>query len=355
MRTPDASVQGEMYEGVQVVRFPLLFRARNLTTFMFHIQCAWWLLIHRREADIIHFEYMPRRWMLLFLVARWLKKSIFLTMTLLGSDDLETLKQQGTSAVRFSMWRHVTGIVAISEVLRTVSAPYMPNPKMIKAIPRSIDHQIFRPVSSAEEKSAIRQRMGLPDHAFVVLFSGAAVYRKGLDLLVEAWPRILQKFPQAILYIAGPRTHGAGYSKTHVEFAQQIDEQINKLGVGSSIIFGGNNPDLVPELLRAADVFTLPSRREGMSNAVIEAMATGLPCVLCRFPWVPEDLYIHNQNLLIAEPQPEKLADAIVTLRTDSALAARLGTQARAFAERVFDPTRLTEELIEMYQHTVQK
>jgi glycosyltransferase involved in cell wall biosynthesis len=88
----------------------------------------------------------------------------------------------------------------------------------------------------------------------------------------------------------------------------------------------------VEDYLRAADVFVLPSRREGFANVVAEAMASGLPCVLTPYQGLPEEFGIPGQEFLLSSYEPEKLAASIVMPLEDQSMRTSLGLAARSWA-----------------------
>ena len=106
----------------------------------------------------------------------------------------------------------------------------------------------------------------------------------------------------------------------------------------------------VRDLLAEAEVFVLPSRWEGMPNALLEAMACGLPCVATRVSGT-EDILRDGENGLLVEPeQPEPLADALRRVLVDATLALRLGQAARATVVERYAVTRIVDQCLALYQ-----
>ena len=338
----------ETIEGVPIQRFRCGSN-RPLDRLAFYFRCALWLFRNRRNFDLIHFSYMPYYWYPVFLAARILKKPIFLTMTLYGSDDLEAISRNRLAPLHLFFLRHVQGILAISKRLGEVSQKHVADEKLITYLTYPLDTSTFRPARSPDERHALRDQFGVPLNSLVVIFSGSVLHRKGIDLLVEAWPKVVERLPNAILYIAGPRTLGGEYGFTNQEFSCQLDVRIEELGVKDSIVFLGDRAKQIPELLRMADVFILPSREEGLPQALIEAMATGLPCIICDQPWVPKDLIRHEETGLVCQSMPEAIADSIISVLTNRCLAQHMGAAARAFAEQNHGPVTLTERLKKLY------
>jgi glycosyltransferase involved in cell wall biosynthesis len=338
----------ETIHGVPIRRFPFGSSYR-WNTFVFHLRCAFWLLKNQQSYDLIQFSNMPNDWFPIFLIAKLLGKPVFVTMTLYGSDDLDSIKKSRLGFQKLFLLRRVQGILAISERLVEVSKKHVSDPNLISYLTRPVDNFIFHPLSSPEEKRILRGKFGVPMDSAVVLFSGSVIRRKGFDLLIEAWPQVLKSLPGARLYVAGPRTFDNEYGYTNQEFSDEIDLRIQTLGLQESVVFLGDRAEQVPELLRMADIFILPSRYEGLGNALIEAMATGLPCIICDQPWVPKHLIRHRETGFLCQPTPESIATGILTIFRNRDLAASMGTAAREVADRVYNPVTLAKRLIELY------
>ena len=115
---------------------------------------------------------------------------------------------------------------------------------------------------------AFRLREGLPLNAPLIVCVSNFYPYKGHGELVEAAARVVARFPDAIFLLVG-RDSGT---------LEATRDQVRELGIEGSVRFLGSRTD-VPDLLRASDLFVHPSREEGFSNAVLEAMAAGLPVV----------------------------------------------------------------------------
>lgn len=120
---------------------------------------------------------------------------------------------------------------------------------------------------SEEKRKKIQEEFSLQDK-FVVGHVGRFSRQKNHDFLLEIFYALKQKRKNAVLLLVG-----------NGELKQNIENKAKALGIADSLIFAGIRSD-VPDLLSAMDVFVFPSFYEGMPNTVIEAQATGLPCVI---------------------------------------------------------------------------
>src|SRR5262249_9111390 len=145
----------------------------------------------------------------------------------------------------------------------------------IRFIPNGIETERFRPATDAERAAAP------PDPAWpatgpVAINVGRLVPAKGLDMLIDAWARLAAAHPGARLVLVG-----AGPLRA------EIAGRAHGAGIGERVVFLGARDD-VPELLRRADLYVSASRTEGMSNALLEALGTGLPVVATRTGSAPD-------------------------------------------------------------------
>jgi glycosyltransferase involved in cell wall biosynthesis len=136
---------------------------------------------------------------------------------------------------------------------------------------------------------------------------------KGHRYLLEAVPRILETCPSAVFLVAGRGT-----------CEEALREQARSLGIDTRVRFLGLRQD-VPFLLAIGDVFVLPSLSEGLSIAILEAMAAGKPVVTTRVGGNPEVVVDGETGLLVEPADAQALASAITRVLTRPTEARRLG------------------------------
>lgn len=203
---------------------------------------------------------------------------------------------------------------AYYQILSTRSSVYLKRhgfcPERLVHIPNGVDTQQFYPVWQAEQVEMAER---------VVLCVARLEYAKGVDVLLRAWAHLLRLLAtwrdglQLRLYLAGDGSCWA-----------ELERLAMALGVQESVEFLGERHDIL-QLLHQAWCFVLPSRWEGMPNALLEAMACGLPCIASRVSG-SEDIIEQGRNGLLVEPeQPELLAKALRLLIEDTNLARKLG------------------------------
>lgn len=191
------------------------------------------------------------------------------------------------------------------------------------------------PSPATGDRAEIRRDLGLSPTAALVTFVGRLAPEKGVDWLLRAWPDVVAAAPSVRLLVVGD-----GPERSALEI------QARRLGVGDSVRFAGNRSD-VARLHAASDVFVLPSRREGVSNALLEAQASGLAAVVGDDPFGGNrELVKHGENgLLVPVDDAAALAAALLHLVENVPLRFRMGACAR---ERVARTARI-DRIVERY------
>jgi len=195
-------------------------------------------------------------------------------------------------------------------------------------IPIGIDIERF-PLVDGERRRAARRAFGLEDAAFVVgSFQKDGVgWGDGLapklvkapDVLVAALERIRDRVPELVVLLTGP---ARGYVRTELE----------RRGIPYRHVRVPARDGLA-QAYHALDAYLVPSNQEGGPKSALESLATGIPLVSTRVGQVPEVVVDGHDGLLADPGESEVLADLVLRLREDPALASRLRTHGRATAE----------------------
>lgn len=192
-------------------------------------------------------------------------------------------------------------------------------------------------LAARNDLGAVSPALRLPPGAPLAVYTGRLDEAKGLGDLLGAWQAIAATWPQARLWLAG---EGPYHTALEQEIrARELTGQVVLAGVFDS----------VDELLAAADLFVLPSWEEGMSVALLEAMAAGLPVVATDIPGNRDLVTGGRTGLLVPARDPARLADAIARLLTEPALGAALGAAARGRAASRFSVARMAERHLELF------
>lgn len=227
----------------------------------------------------------------------------------------------GRAATRWLYGRATAHVVTTGEALRCqlVARLHIPDDRLT-SVPTGIDLARFVP----GEALAARRRIGLPSqHALGCI----ATLRdwKGHDYLFEAIASDRSKWSGWSIIIVGDGPH-----------RPKLEAHLTALGLGDMVRLVGQQDDVVP-WLQAMDVVTLPSYgEEGVPQAIMQAMACGLPVVSTPVGAIAEAVEHGVTGLLVAPRSAEALSLGLAQLRDDASLRVRLGAQARVRALRDF-------------------
>ncbi len=204
--------------------------------------------------------------------------------------------------------------------------------KMI-VIPSGVDTQRFQPLPPAPFKT----RLGLPEDAPVVGIVTRMRVRKGVEEFIRAMARVRETQPAVHAVIVG-----------EVELDQDLRQLVATLGLERHLHLLGRRSDM-PEMLSAFDVFVLSSHDEGMSNAILEAMAMEKPVVATDVGGTGEVVRHGHSGLLVPPKDPEALAAAIVQLVAQPLRGREMGRLARRMVEEGFSAQAMVRQMEQLY------
>ena len=165
---------------------------------------------------------------------------------------------------------------------------------------------------------------------------------KGFDVLIRAAALVREHYPEALFLIAGRSTDG------EAECLRGLEELRDKLTLNNEVRFVGPVDD-VPGFLRQSTVFCLLSRSEGFSNALLEAMACGLPSVVANVGGNAEAIEDGISGFVVNSEDHSAAAERICRILADAALAKRLGNNAQESVRTRFGPTEVISQLVSVY------
>jgi glycosyltransferase involved in cell wall biosynthesis len=192
--------------------------------------------------------------------------------------------------------------------------------RKLTTIVNGIDGRAFEGPS---DRSRVRASLGIPDGAVAVVFASRLEAQKDVPTLLRAFSMLVDRMPQLHLAIVGQGT-----------LRPALESQAAALGLTGRTTFAGVRLD-VPDVLRASDIFVLPSTWEGLPMVILEALAAGCPIVSTAVGGVPSAVTDEVTGILVPPRDPAALAAGLERLAKDEALRRRLAAEGkRLFAER---------------------
>jgi len=216
-------------------------------------------------------------------------------------------------------------VVTISQYTRQELMRLGVEPDRIIIVPPGVDADRFQPDQEAGQR--IRTLYGLEGKP-ILLTVARLIPRKGCDQVIEALPFILQQAPEATYVIVGEGPD-----------EERLRELVQSVGVGNCVVFTGSVPDKdLPAWYNAADVVVMPNREEGsdvegFGIVFLEANGCGKPVIGGRSGGAVDAIVNGETGYLVDPYDSQAIAEAVVRLLTDPALAHRIGAQGREWAQ----------------------
>ena len=288
-------------------------------------------LLRENRYDLVHaFFGLPTGW-LCYRTANRLPYII----SLRGSDvpggharlQLE-YKMMGPLLKR--IWQKAAALVACSDGLKNRALKFLPSAN-IDIIPNGIDLDKFHPVANKELSGELK-----------LLTVGRLSVTKRFEMLVEAVEMLSKQGKNVRLTISG----GGGLLDELKNFVEQ------KKLTGIVNLTGRIESDKMPDVYRQHDMFVSASMQEGMSNAMLEAMASGLPIITTRCEGVDE--LISDNGIVVGKDSAEALAEAINNLAENKQAYSSMCALARRRAEN-FDWDKVADGYVKLYQRVLGK
>ena len=192
----------------------------------------------------------------------------------------------------------------------------------------------------SRKSSEVRDEFNLLESDYVITAVGHFIEVKGWDIAVPAFAQVCENIPNAKLLLVGKKTSDSYY--------QKICDQIKYFDLKDNVIFAGNRSD-IPDILAASDLFILPSRSEGTPAALIEAMASGLPCIATNAGGIPEVITNGDNGYLFEKENVGELADKIKSVALNSDLKIQFITNAQKDLHK-FSIERYVDNVFNHYQ-----
>lgn len=325
----------DIHEGIEIHRIgypkiPLIGGIYML------LSLAWYLISHRKEYVAIHCQSAHNVAAIGCLVGRALNKPVVVKLTGWWERQYGILKEDNiTLHVHILRWaiRKATFYQTISNELATLLKKNFEHSKII-LLPNAIDTSRF--VLNPEKQNSKKET----DYNFgsIGLFTGRLVPEKGLETLVDAWVKAFSADDDAALLIVGDGV-----------LQQDLRRKIKSYDREHQIILPGPT-ESVEQYLKIADYGLLTSLNEGLSNTLLEYLASGLPVIGSRISG-NEDVIEHGQNGWLYEKEStNELTECLLELKRKNTLELEeMGKVGRSFIAQYAGVDTVSEQLAQLY------
>lgn len=323
----------ESIGGVEVIRLPNP-KIKLLGALIFLFSLAWYLFKIRKSFSIIQTEQINYVNPFSILIGLMLGKPTVLKLASSGvGGDIKKWEGNPVGKIFIGLAKKATVIIALSDhiisELRDAGFP----PTKIRRIGNGVDLSVYR---RAEKKEEICKKLGLGLKGKNIIYTGRLSPEKGLDFLMRTFSRLDKTIPLKLLIV------GEGGEEN------RLKDLAEQLGIADSVVFVNSGYD-VNEYLQVSDLFILPSRHEGLSNSLLEAMACELPVISTRVGGSIDIIEDGVNGLLVDVDNEEQLIYAVSSVLNDASVAVRLGENARKMVVERYNLDRITETYVDLY------
>jgi glycosyltransferase involved in cell wall biosynthesis len=204
-----------------------------------------------------------------------------------------------------------------------------------------VDFDKFFPV---DDKSSVREVLGLSEDCLYLLYAGYLDKRKGLYELFDAFAEVKNKKKVKLILC------GDGSER------ENLKQYAEQKGISDSVIMPGMiEPEDMNKWLKACDLFVLPSYSEGMPNVVMEAMACGVPVIATKVGGLPEAVGESEGAVLVEPKNVQSLGSALREVITNSDMRIRMGKAARELAVEKFGVRRSAKRILDYLQTIIER
>lgn len=313
----------EIYRPRYVSFSNLKWKGNSISDFVYEHCICKFLRSYQGKIDVIYGHF----WQSSFAALRYASEHHIPLFTATGESSFDQFPLWKEAERKPLMYEYVSGVVAVSTKCKdeSIAAGYAPAEK-IEVFPNAIDPNLFY----KKDKSACRKELGIAETDFVTAFIGAMIPRKGPKRVSDAL-NIVDKPDIKAIFIGGGNTELPEYAHT---------------------LFQGSLPhNKIADYLNAADVFILPTKNEGCCNAIVEAMACGLPIISSDLPF--NDDVLNKENSIRVNPSDiEGIANAIQIVYENPAKRAAMSAAAIKTAEDLKIESRV-QHIISFFQKNI--
>ena len=205
----------------------------------------------------------------------------------------------------------------------------------LERIYNSVDLEEFSVPQESQRKLA-KKALGISEDSFVIGHVGYLIRIKGVDLILDAISKLPADIPVLFLSV------GDGGQE------QILKDKADRLRITNKVMWAGRQKDVVPYFY-AMDVFTLPSRTEGLPGALLEACAVGLPAVVSDIPGSSEIVVHGKTGVVVPKDSVDGLAEAYTHLFQSKDKLRQMGITARQRIEDIFSTEAMAEAYAQLY------
>ena len=339
----------EIVDGVPVSRIHVALASRPsraLATVKMFVE----LIRLLPRVDLVHLHGFSTKNILVTALSKIFSRRVLLHLHTALHDEPAAVRRQG----RLAWWafRSADQYLSVSPGLTRQYLGANLDAAKVREIPNGVDETRFAP-PTAEERRELRMRLKLPVERPVVLFVGLISPDKQPHILLDAWARLQGDERTASTLVFVGATDPALFELGD-RLIDQLQATAKASGFADRVVFVPPTTQ-VQDYFRAADIYVMPSIREGLPVALLEAMACGLPCVASRLPGATDVIIEDGLNGRLVPPgDAAGFAGALGEVIANPAEAARMGAAARRTVEERYTMQRVADSWLATYEQILE-
>ena len=319
-RNQEKLKRNEKRGNIFISRFPTIGSLRVVNSIIYIFCSLCWLLLNHKKYQIIHCHQSYSPATIGVLVKLVLKKPVVVKIS--GSNEygeVTEIKKLPFQKVRIFLLKKVDRFIILNEGMRKELNSIHILDENINLIPNGVK---IPEESSFDNnvKRHYRKKLKLP-YENIIAYSGRLTEGKGLEMLIEVWSEVIKANSGVHLILLG---EGGRFRSIE----EKLKDRTKSLDLSDIIHFFGYVPN-VNEYLMASDIFILPSISEGMSNALLEAMASGVSIISTKIPANISLITNGVNGILVERENISQLKDAVITLLNNPSLRETFGREAK--------------------------
>jgi glycosyltransferase involved in cell wall biosynthesis len=299
-------------------------------------------IVVRHNINIIH-SHDYKSDLFAYLVRRWLWRRRIALLATAHAWVILGLRGNLYRHLDLFLMRHFDHLIAVSHATKHEMVSEGIPASLISVIHNAIDTEAWSP---QRVTGNLREELGW-QHAFPVIgYVGRIMPEKDLDTWLRAAALVAQKYPHARFVLVGDGRDGTTL--------RQLQDLAINLGIAERVVFLGYRENLLP-VYATFDMFMLSSRREGLPNSILEAMAMGLPVVTTDVAGAKELVVTGQTGFVFSQGDVHNLAQALIDLTDDHRLRLRMGAAGRQRVKDEFTFTRRLRDVEGLYEQILQR
>ena len=304
-----------------------------------------WIFL-TKKIDIVHLHGFSSRSALIVLISKIFNKKVIIKMTSFGHDDAISI--QNKSRLFFLIYSLADTYIGVSPIFKEMYLKSELNERKYYQIPNGVDTNLFLPLANVKEKNELRSELGLPIDISLILVVGHFSIDKSANHVLDAWLRIQKESnnQSGIVFIGSTDSNSFEVDRNIVNLIHSKSKQF----IGECVFFV-EKTNHIEQYYQAADVYVLSSVREGLPNALLEAMSCALPVISTRLKGITDWVLNHNVNGMMYDyGDIDALGILLGSLLQDNNLCKHIGLNARTTIKDNFNILSTAEKIHKIYE-----